>query len=145
MSAFFHYPQAVFLRLHPLTAISDVLKRLSFPLPKNFIISEGKTLLEDFKRAGIVLYSLTTVALEALKVGLPVIYMDINKPFYLDPLFESDHLKESVFSPGQLKGKIEQLLNLDADLYQHELNRSHQYLNEYFSPITEEAMYQFTN
>jgi len=139
------YPGKVILRFHPQTPVKKVFKQLPFTLPENFIISEGQPLKEDLARAGLVLCTWTTVGLEALMAGLPVIYLDVNRPLDLDPLFEWTHLKERAGLPEELKGKIERLLNLDQEDYRSSLEKSRQYLKEYFYPITEQSLKQFVH
>ena len=46
-----------------------------------------KSIIEELSEADGVIYTWTTVAVEALKLGLPVIYLDILTPMYVDPIF----------------------------------------------------------
>ncbi len=137
------HPHDVHLRFHPQTPVTEVLKGISFELPANFKISRAPSLNDDFKRAGVVLYTWTTVGLEALVNGIPVIYLDVNKPLNLDPLFECSVLKEQAARPQELKEKIEKFLNLPEDIYAGDLAKARQYLKDYFSPVNEEALALF--
>ena len=69
-------------------------KYIEFKIPNNFIISNEKSIIEELSEADGVIYTWTTVAVEALKLGLPVIYLDILTPMYVDPIFECNALKK---------------------------------------------------
>lgn len=137
------YPYKIYLRFHPQTPVQEVLKALSFKLPSNFVISQAASLSEDLKRAGVVLYTFTTVCLEALLNGIPAVYLDVNKPLDLDPLFECQHLKERAGRPEELKGKIDRLFGLQETEYTRSLNEARGYLKDYFYPVNEEALALF--
>jgi surface carbohydrate biosynthesis protein (TIGR04326 family) len=134
------YPYKIFLRFHPLTPRKKVIAQLKNPLPENFIISDTAFLADEFQRCGVVLYTWTTVCLEAVLVGLPVIYLDINAPLNVDPLFDLSHLKESVGSPGELLDKINGLLNLNQSNFEKLYHDSREYIRRYLYPVTDSAM-----
>lgn len=137
------YPHNIFLRFHPQTPVQEVLKALSFRLPSNFVISQAASLSEDLKRAGVVLYTFTTVGLEALVSGIPAVYLDVNKPLDLDPLFECQYLKERAGRPEELKSKIDRLFGLQETDYTRSLIEARRYLKDYFYPVNDEALALF--
>lgn len=137
------YPQTVYLRFHPQTPVEEVLKSVSFKLPSNFVISTAASLNEDIKRAGVVLYTFTTVGLEALLNGLPVIYLDVNKPMDLDPLFECTYLKERAGDPRQLRAMIDGFHDLPEPVYAQALAKARVYLKDYFQPVQDDALALF--
>ncbi len=137
------YPYNIILRFHPQTPVQEVLKALSFKLPSNFLISQAASLSEDLKRAGVVLYTFTTVGLEALVNGIPAVYLDVNKPLDLDPLFECQHLKERAGRPQELQAKIDQLFDLHETDYTRSLAEARRYLKDYFYPVNDDALALF--
>lgn len=137
------YPGKVYLRFHPQTPVQEVLRNISFDLPVNFIISNAQNLNDDLKRAGVVLYTQTTVGLEALINGIPGIYLDVNSPLNLDPLFECGDLTDQASNPQELIGEINKLLDLPEEDYTEALARARMYLKDYFYPVNEEALALF--
>ncbi len=138
-----NYPHKVYLRFHPQTPVQEVLKSLSFEMPSNFEISRAPSLSEDLKRAGVVLYTFTTVGLEALANGIPAVYLDVNSPLDLDPLFECEHLKDRAGRPQELKDKVEQLLDLQPADYTRSLGEARRYLKDYFYPVNDQSLALF--
>jgi len=136
-------PEKIYFRFHPATPVDKVLQSLDFDLPKNFIVSENPSMEEEMSRAGIVLYTWTTVCLEALKMGRPVIYLDVNFPMDVDPLFECGYLKETCSVPGDLIGKIDSLKSMDNGAFNKDLRGAQEYLDGYFYPVNKENMAVF--
>jgi hypothetical protein len=136
--------EKVFLRFHPATPVQTVLDAVGSPLPGNFIVSENPPIRDEMKRCSVVLYTWTTVCLEALKMGRPAIYLDVNYPLEVDPLFECEHLKDVCREPGELLGKIEKMRNLDENVFSAELEKARAYVDEYFAPVTRENLRAFS-
>ncbi|MBN1384697.1 MAG: hypothetical protein JW983_07455 [Elusimicrobia bacterium] len=137
------YPKKVYLRFHPWTPVNVVIDSLGFDMPSNFIISDNPPMHTEMERCGVVLYTWTTVCLEALKMGRPVIYLDVNYPLEVDPLFECNHLKDICRNPGELIGKMEKIRNIDDNMYKTELMKAQEYLNDYFIPVNEQNVRNF--
>jgi len=137
-------PDKIYLRFHPAIQIEKALKRINFSLPNNFIISDNPPVHKELERCSVVLYTFTTVCLEALKMGRPVIYLDVNYPLELDPLFEYSGLKSTCRNPAELKGKIETFRRMDESIFTKELNKANNYLNEYFGQVNDQALNVFT-
>ena len=136
-------PEKVYLRFHPGTPVRSVIDALGFNVPDNFIISDNPPMPEEIKRCSVVLYTWTTVCLEALKMGRPVIYLDVNYPLEVDPLFECTHLKDSCRYPQELLHKIDKIRKIDDKTFNTELAKSEEYLAEYFYPVNEEYLSAF--
>lgn len=135
--------EKIYLRFHPATPIEKVIKMIRFSLPRNFIISDNAPMLKEMERCSVVLYTWTTVCLEALNMGRPVIYLDVNYPLEVDPLFECDSLKDVCREPGNLIAKIEKLRNMDDKVFMEQMQKARGYLNDYFSPVNQKALSNF--
>lgn len=136
-------PEKIYLRFHPATSQKTVMEKLKFKLPPNFIISDNPPMVEELKRSKVVLYTSTTVCLEALKMGRPVIHLNVNYPLEVDPLFECGHLKDSCKKPEELVGKIERLCGLNDEHFYQELGCAESYLRDYFIPVNEQTLEPF--
>ena len=133
----------VYLRFHPATPVDRVLARLASPLPENFLISECPPVNEELSRASVVLYTWTTICAEAVRLGRPAIYLDVNYPYEMDPLFESDDLKSVCRDPRELRARIDEWIEMDEGEFQERVARSQRYLDEYFAAINENGLNAF--
>lgn len=133
----------VIIRCHPASPFESFQKYIEFKIPNNFIISNEKSIIEELSEADGVIYTWTTVAVEALKLGLPVIYLDILTPMYVDPIFECNALKKNVYKPEELLPAIEYFYNMDDEIFFKEQETSQKYLKEYFYSVTEENLAPF--
>lgn len=136
-------PGKVYLRFHPATVLDDVFKNLKFPLPPNFIVSDNPDMEIEIGRCGVVLYTQTTVCLEALKLGRPVIYLDVNYPIEADPLFECNYLREVCRTPSDLIAKIDRMRHMNQEMFKEQFDKAQIYLEEYFSPVNEKGLAAF--
>ncbi len=135
--------EEVYFRFHPATPVKTVLSNLGFCLPENFIISDNPPMQKEIERCSVVLYTWTTVCLEALKMGRPVIYLDVNYPLEVDPLFECLSLKDVCRDPGELAAKIKRIRSLDNNRFRLELKQAQSYLDEYFIPVNKDNLSVF--
>ncbi|MFC1585341.1 hypothetical protein ACFL5V_07330 [Fibrobacterota bacterium] len=137
------WDEELVLRFHPATSKKLVLREVGRKLPGNFKISSNPPLAEEVEACHTVLYTMTKVCLEALRMGRPVIYLDLNYPMDMDPLFECRHLKDSCRRPADLAGKLEALRTMPDNEFVQERDRAGEYLREYFYPVNEEGLRTF--
>lgn len=135
----------VIIRSHPLLSLESFKRNLDFRIPDNCIIDNKKSLNEELSTTDIVVYTWSTVGVEALRIGLPVIYLDILKPMYVDPLFECPYLKRTVTRPDQLLPAIRGIYNMDTVRFYREQKMSQDYLKEYFYSANENRLSVFAN
>ena len=108
---------AVFrMRTHPAFPWNQLLSLSSWDkvVPENVENSTYSEVLEDLKDCDAILYWGTTVAMEALMVGKPIIQFDRGDLLNYDPLFEFVDFKWQVQRKDSLK-KI--ILSLSFELY----------------------------
>lgn len=133
----------VIVRCHPASPFNTFRKYINFKIPDNFIVNNEKKVAEELSDTDLVFYTWTTVAVEALKMGLPVIYLDILRPMYVDPLFECLFLRRTVSHAKDLLQTISELYSMkDAEFY-HEQVLAQKYLEDYFYPVTERNLSPF--
>ncbi|MFH1281199.1 MAG: hypothetical protein ABIH91_00575, partial [Candidatus Omnitrophota bacterium] len=134
---------SIILRFHPLFGFGALKKEFPQGLPSGFMVDSAGSAVEAIKQADIVCYTWSTVAIEALKLGVPVIYLDILKPMRVDPLFQCANLKSSVEFPEELALSLEKIYNLSAEQFLNEQALSQAYLKEYFNPVDEAHLRSF--
>jgi hypothetical protein len=93
--------------------------------------------------ADIVIYWGSTVGVEALNIGKPVIHYSTGSILNYDPLFESSALKWVVSESVSLAAVLKKISNLSDEGFNSGWEKAKIYLNSYFYPITEENMAGF--
>jgi len=133
------------IRTHPVLPITAFQHRLNRDLKKvtNFSFSKGQSLKEDIEGSDIIIYWGTTVSLEALSMGKPVIHYDNGSIFSYDPLFKCSHFKWTASENVSLRHVIDEIYSLEDSEFYAMQEKAKSYLNEYFYPITEESLTKF--
>jgi len=135
----------VTIRTHPVLPLKSFKGKLiadpeSMP---NFNLSTGRSLKDDIMSADIIIYWGTTVALEGLSMGKPVIHYDMGTVLSYDPLFECRSLKWTVTRETSLHETIQAIYNLSDEEFYRQQEEAKRYLGSYFYPVTEDNMQKF--
>lgn len=135
----------VILRTHPVLPLSCFEHKLKFKLKglSNFTLSRARTLQEDIEKADIAIYWGSTVGMEALWVGKPVIHYNMGAMFSYDPLYECHDLKWVVKDQDPLPPVIEAIYALPDNEFKLQQRKARIYLEQYFYPITEAGFKKF--
>lgn len=140
-------PSVVFrVRNHPAFALNQLLKLSLWSnkvLPKNVEESNSLKVIEDIKLCDAVLYWGTTVSLEALMVGKPIIQFDRGDILNYDPLFEFKKFKWQVWNGLSLKDTIQEIQEIPDFQYRELQKQGRQYIEEYLYPVTPERLSLF--
>lgn len=133
------------IRSHPALPLQNIRHMLDYDLAAfpHVYLSENTSLQEDIDESGIVIYWGSTVALEALLMGKPIIHFDSGDILSYDPLFESSHLKWIVNVNENLPNMIENIYGLTDEEFELQLSRAKDYLDDYFYGVTEERLDKF--
>ncbi len=133
------------MRTHPILPVENFrhLLRKDLDQVKNLTISKGRTLKEDLEWADIVIYWGSTVGLEALSMGKPVINFDTGDILSYDPLFDCSFLKWQVNSKIVLKPVIEAIYGLPLIEFTQKQKMAQEYMNRYFYRITSPLLTRF--
>jgi len=133
------------IRTHPVLPWSYFQKKFGYDLSthSNITVSEGKSLYDDIQTADIVMYWGTTVAVEALSVGKPVIHFDMGSTLSFDPLFECSSLRWKVSESEALGPVIEEIYALSNNEFETQRKQALAYLGEYFYPIEDKYLAKF--
>ena len=111
----------------------------------NVNVSKNNFVNEDLSSADIVIYWGSTVALEAINKGIPVIHDNNSMESFLsyDPLFQLNHFKWEVNNGDSLVDKIEEIYSMPDKIFNEELKDAKEYINRYFWPVTEDRFGKF--
>jgi len=136
---------SVKIRTHPVLPLSHIRHKLHYDVSSlpHVSLSENTPLKDDLEESDMVIYWGSTVALEALMLGKPVINFDAGDALSYDPLFECHHLKWTVNKQMNLVEVIEKIYNMSDEEYERQLKLAREYLSDYFYEITEERLDRF--
>ncbi len=133
----------IIIRMHPSLSISK-LKGINLDFSySNIELSKNRKLYEDLSRSGVVFYQGSSVALEALMLGLPIIHFDTNRILSDDPLFACPHLKWITQHSSALNNVLENILTIPLISLNESRLRAQEYLRKYFYPVTIQSMNLF--
>lgn len=133
------------IRTHPVLPFQKILDALNYSsaLPENLQISEGKGLVDDIKMTDVVLYWGSTVALESIRLGRPVIHFDTGSCFIYDPLFDLHEFKWTVNQFQPLEPVIDTICTLPHESFQQLWNKAREYVQAYHYPLTTSRIQSF--
>lgn len=120
-------PYPVVVRFHPAHVLDDA---------HGFEVSTG-SLQEDLGRALVVLYNGTAAALDALRAGVPCIYVASGDNGRQDPLFDmNDVMKGLCLDIASLPGMLSSIMAMPAEDRRDGAVRARAYVDHYFRPAT---------
>lgn len=135
------------IRTHPVLPMEQMAGKLFVPVESvpHFSISKSKALKEDLDWADVVIYWGSTVALEALCLGKPVIHYDMGSILNYDPLFQCGEFKWVVTKRDSLRKAILVIDGLSDEEFTAKQKKAKDYLNRYFFPVTDDTLSRFLN
>ena len=133
------------IRAHPVLSFERLLSFLGrdVEMYENVEVSQGRSIMDDIEDCDAVLYWGTTVALEALMLGRPVIHFDRGDLLSYDPLFELDAFKWRVSDGTDLTRIVRVIRDLPDEEYCMLQGRARRYVMDYFRQADDHSMSQF--
>jgi hypothetical protein len=136
------------VRPHPAFSIETMLDKIGMSyceLPHNVEISKFIHVVDDIERSDAVLYWGSTVSLEALMMGKPVISFNMNNMLSFDPLslLNFSGLRWTINSGMSLYGIINQILCMNDDEFLYKANVGRENIEQYFREKTVDSMQAF--
>lgn len=104
------------IKLHPKLGVSqeaferrvcEALGRRALAANVSFV---GGSALDALRDTDVVLYNTTSVAYEALGLGIPVVFVESDFWFDIDPLPPGSDVREAARTPAEIRAAIERLL-----------------------------------
>ncbi len=91
------------------------------------------SLIESLFWADVVLYASTSVAVQAMGMGIPVIWMDLLDFWGNDPISDEEVLRWNLSSPDEWGKVISEIEQLSQDEFERRRYKSKNLVSEYFS------------
>ncbi len=135
----------IVLRPHPVLPVSAIspkfVKKLE-DLP--FVeISRDRSVIADIERTDLTMYWGSTVSLESLWMGKPVIHFEMDTFLSYDPLFDCPDLKWTVNRRQKLTAVLEEIYSLSDENFFLGRAKAQEYLRKYFYPINPQNLAPF--
>lgn len=137
-------PNKIILRGHPSVPVAGLLSQCVNQLPQNFYIS-SKKLDEDLSRCFCVIYRQSSVGLQALMNGIPVIQLNIDSPLNGDPIETLHDCKWVVDNMNDLNASLNEIKALETDEKRTGMIKAKNYSTRYFTPPDHETLHSFLN
>lgn len=134
-------PYKLTLRPHPCIDFKEVL-RLYEPRHIKYELDAGP-LYRALNSSDLLLYASSTVSLEAISAGIPVIFLALTQGLSPDPLFDLPYLRWVCSDPKQLKEIIDAISNMDRDAFLDSQKKAQEFIHSYFISATEDTMKVF--
>jgi hypothetical protein len=132
----------VVLRAHPNVPLKRLLGQCLNELPNHFRRSDDD-LETDLERCFCVVYRQTSVGLQALMNGVPVIHLAIDAPLPCDPIINLKSFKWEVSTPEELVGALQEIALLDEKKMGKSIDVAKEYVNDYFALPNERNLQAF--
>jgi surface carbohydrate biosynthesis protein (TIGR04326 family) len=135
------------LRIRPHPSLMSLEPALAItPMKNRDFFNESTGSIDDaLDWADVVLYSSSTVCLEAISKGIPAIYVDLGFHVDTDPMFDWSKFKWRVKDPGELAQAFHDIEDLSNDGFSELQMEGREYTESYLRPVTEERMSVFWN
>ena len=130
-------------RCHPVLKWPHIEKKLQITdLPKNVFISENE-LKYDLENSDMCVYCGSSVSIEAICYGLPVVYYQVDKYFSYDPLINLNNFKWNINRKTELNDIISSINSMNHKVYVDNYNAANKYINKYFNYVSEDKYVLF--
>ncbi len=138
----------ILVRFHPAFTYEHIQSAGLFPVSlEGRVEISRRPLLEDLAESGAVLYWGSTVSLEALKLGVPVIHLrgrhGGEEVLSFDPLFDCKTMHYNVRAGESLVSILNEIRGLDGDSLHNNRKKAQEYLANYFHAVTNERLALF--
>lgn len=135
----------IIIRPHPALPLYILKQKLDLKLEKHdlFSVSANLSIEEDMQEVDIVIYDASTISLESLMMGIPVIHVALQDMLSYDNLFQCNHFKWTASNEEELARIIDAIYELNDKIYYYEQAQARKYVEDYLSKVTDERLDEF--
>lgn len=133
------------VRAHPVLPF-DQLKLSEDDLrnmPDNIRVSKDSTVMDDVMECDLVLYWGSSVSLEGIRLGRPVIHFHQDDFLSYDPLFELTEFKWVVNPQDSITKVVEKIRSISDNEFDRLQDSARRYVIAYHNPVSIEALSPF--
>ena len=130
------------IRAHPNVPMEKVVEQCLSEIPGHFNIAQ-EPLKDDLAKSFCVAYRQSSIGIQALSNGIPVIHLKVDLPLPGDPIEELTSGKWVANDAQQLKSAIYAITQLSESRKTELINQARGFLKDYFARPTPETMKVF--
>ncbi|MFC1546344.1 hypothetical protein ACFL4O_01335 [bacterium] len=124
----------IWIRPHPVFRLEDAFS-ISCPPKFRYYKTKNETIDECFNWAEMVLYVHSTVAIEALMRGIPIINLAVDNIINADPLFGFNDFKWTAYKPQDIKTILGEIYSMADSVYKEKQKQAQIYSKKYIEEI----------
>jgi len=128
------------IRPHPEFPLSLLPDHLRKWVQDQAIDLSGTPLQENLRWCNVTAYVSSTVALECLMLGKPVINLDLGEIVIPDPVLDPPPLWQRVADPDAFVAALDDTDAVPAEIRLTYMHRTREYMRAYFSPVNPDAI-----
>ena len=132
----------VVVKCHPIMPFDRVSQYLDGPLPNHVTVSE-EPIHRLISSSSLMVYSGSTVCIQALALGVPVVHVRPQMDFDLDPLEGVPELRPEATNIDELRHQVRWLLDHLQEYIEQKRGAWARFVSETYSPVTEESINSF--
>ena len=134
------------IRPHPMLPLSDILTKTDYPIiDHNNVTVSFNSLINDLKSSDLCIYWGSTVSLEAIKMGIPIVHFRNNSILDYDPLYNFHYLKWIINYKSDLSKTIEKINSINSNKYKSLIRKSNIFLENFFFKVNNNNVKKFLN
>jgi hypothetical protein len=122
----------IILRGHPNVPVKELLAQCIHELPDNFQFSNND-LKADIENSFCVIYRQSSVGLQALMNGIPVIHLNVDSPLNSDPIVNLSDSKWIVTSGNDFYEAIKEIRTVNSSEKKFAMKKAKEYSKQYFT------------
>ena len=132
----------VVIKCHPTTPIQKLKGLMSEPLPSHVEVSQ-QSIAELMLESSVMVYTGSSVCIEALGMGLPVVHLRPQFDLDMDPLESYPELRMEATGLEELREKVRWLLYHREEYVARHRERWQMVTREMYGPVTEQSYLAF--
>ena len=133
----------VILKCHPMMPFERVSQTIGMPLPSHVQLSD-EPINDLILRSSVMIYSSSTVSIDALALKVPVVKLRPKFEISLDPLEDFPDLRSEAFGLEELRQKVDMLLEHRDEHIAKNCDAWANMVAQMYSPVTAESIEAFT-
>jgi len=128
----------VIIKCHPFMPFKRITQNLELTLPDQFVISKER-FTDLLFNSSVLLYSDSTTSLEAIAMGIPVIYVESDLMLIADKLDFNEKLKFTAKTPEEINGYVKKAISMNETELKKKRKEWRNAVKELFNPVNEET------
>ena len=132
----------VVIKCHPTTTIKKIQGLLSTPLPEHVQVSE-RPIADLMLESSVLVYTGSSVCIQALAQGLPVVHLRPRFDLDMDPLESYPELRLEATGLEEFQAKVRWILDHRAEYVAQHRERWQEVTQEMYGPVTEDSYLAF--